>query len=116
MSPDKRSVVEISIVPRENLIARIVLPNGVVPVESSLAGQVAGGQWSATYVAPAASGLNARLTLGDPSAEALRGLAVVLTVAHLPGRSSAVDLPSWVFRERSAWQARSIYIVSAAPQ
>jgi hypothetical protein len=113
--PGGRRVVEISIVPHENVTARVVLPGGLVPVESSLAGQVADKQWSASYVALPPSGLGVRLTLDDPSADALRSVAVVLTVRGLPGGASVLNLPSWLSDERSTWQVRSVYVVSAAP-
>ena len=113
--PGGRRVVEISIVPHDNMTARVVLPGGPVPVESSLAGRVANNEWSATYVSPPASGLSVRLTLDNPSTEVLRHLAVVLTVRAVPGGGGVLNLPPWLSGERAAWQVRSIYIVSAAP-
>ncbi len=110
-----RALVELTIVPHENLIARIVLPRDLMPKESTLAGQVSAGQWSATYVAPPQSGVTVRLLFehwGDRSAQPI---LVTLTTLGLPGGTGRLKLPAWLPQHTATWRARSVFIVPVTP-
>jgi len=107
---DDRAQVEITIVPRENLIARLVLPRDLMPRESTIPGQVSAGQWSATYVSPPQSGLKVRLMFdrwGDRSASPI---LVTLTTLGLPGGTGRLKLPAWLPQATATWRARSVFI------
>jgi hypothetical protein len=104
-----RARVEITIVPHENLIARLVLPRDLMPSDSTLAGQVSAGQWSATYVSPPQSGVTVRLTF-DRWTERTPSILITLTTVGLPGGSGRLKLPSWLPQATATWRARSVFI------
>jgi hypothetical protein len=110
-----RLSLNLSIVPREPVAVRIVLPPGVRPESSSIAGVVGADRWSATYVAPGASGLDARLTFAGITAADLQQTAVVLVTHGLPGAADATGRPAWLSTARAAWRTRSYFVVPAAP-
>jgi hypothetical protein len=110
-----RLTLNLSIVPREPVAVRIVLPPGVRPESSSIAGVVGADRWSATYVAPGASGLDARLTFAGITAADLQQTAVVLVTHGLPGAADATGRPAWLSTARAAWRTRSYFVVPAAP-
>jgi hypothetical protein len=110
--PD-RAQVEIAIVPHENLSARIVLPRDLQPIESTLAGQVSAGQWSATYVSPPQAGLTVRLLFGPSAAREPPRILVTFTTVGLPGGDGRLKLPSWLPQGTATWRARSVFITEA---
>jgi hypothetical protein len=92
------------------------MPQGLVPVNASLAGMTRSGRWLATYVAPAANGLTFRARFsGDRTAE-LAATQVIVSEAGLPGGEGWQRLPPWLHQERVVWTARSIFIVPAFPE
>jgi hypothetical protein len=107
-----RLQVELTLVPHEPLIARLVLPRDLMPTESTLAGQVGAGQWSATYVAPPASGLRVRLLFDNWTAAEPPPILVTLTTVGLPGGEGRLRLPAWLPQATTTWRARSVFVVS----
>jgi hypothetical protein len=107
--------LDLSIVPRESVVVHIVLPQGVRPESSSIAGVVVGDRWSGTYVAPPASGLDVHLAFAGRVPADLQQTAVVLITHGLPGAADATGRPAWLSTARAAWRTRSYFIVSAAP-
>ena len=105
-----RAQVEITIVPHENLIARIVLPRDLIPRESTLPGQVGAGQWSATYVSPPPSGLKVRLLFDRWGERGPDPILVTLTTLGLPGGTGRLKLPAWLPQATATWRARSVFI------
>jgi hypothetical protein len=106
-----RSVLELTIVPEENLIARIVLPQDLMPTESTLPGQVSAGRWSTTFVSPPASGLTVKLMFDRWPTAAPPPILVTLTTLGLPGGTGRLRLPAWLPQETATWRARSVYVV-----
>ena len=104
-----RTTLETTILPREPVTARIVLPRGARPISSSLAGVVIGDRWSAAYAAVPMSGLTVRIDLTGASADLLDHTLVVLTAANLPSGPWA-----WMPTGFATWQRRETFIVPAA--
>jgi hypothetical protein len=115
VATDGRLFFDLSAVPREPLVVRIVLPPGMVPETSSIAGVVSGDRWSATFVAPPASGLEAHLTFAGRTPADLQQAAIVLITHGLPGAADARGLPARLPTARAAWRTRSYIIVPAFP-
>jgi len=105
--------VALSIVPRELTSAHLILPPGVEPRESSLAGRLVAGRWTAVYAAVPAGGLTVRLVLDDV-ARVEAGLVIAFVTATVPGGSAAAPLPDWVPRRRSTWSTRAVFVVPVA--
>jgi hypothetical protein len=104
--------LSVRVVTTEPVWVRLVLPDGVLPMSASIAGRLSRNQWSATYVSPASTSLDWRLTFaGDVTATALSETAVVLTTSGLPGGAGPMRLPGWLPVERATWQARSVYVL-----
>ncbi|MPY91104.1 MAG: M20/M25/M40 family metallo-hydrolase [Luteitalea sp.] len=109
--------LEIIVTPRaEGLTVDFVLPHGVRPLQSNLAGTFRDGRWRATMIAPPTDGVVLRARLGDLSLDTLQSGVVTIVQPGLPGGAGWQRLPAWLPQERSVWTARSIYLVSAAPQ
>jgi hypothetical protein len=113
---DGSPIFEITIVPRDAVSARIVLPPGVVPASTTLAGAVTDTQWTGTYFAIPTSGLVARFTFPGSTRAALDDTTVVLFMAGLPGGRGPYRLPGWLQTDTAFWQARTVVIVTAKPQ
>jgi len=114
--PNGRLNLDLSVVPREPVVVRVVLPPGVRPDTSSIAGVIGGAdRWSATYVAPPTSGLDAHLVFAGITAADLRQTAVVIITHGLPGAAGATGRPAWLSTARAAWRTRSYFVVPAAP-
>ena len=105
--------LEILITPREYIGAQIVLPAGIVPATTSLAGRLVDGRWTATFIGVPESGLTVRLGFdsGATAAQAMTGGAVMLTSRGLPGGSGPLGQPDWLPRAQATWRARSIWIM-----
>lgn len=101
--------LDITVKPQtEGLDVSFVMPPGLIPTTSNLAGVVRDGRWRATFVAPPPEGIALRVTFG---AEAdLAGISVVIGASYLPGGSGWQHLPSWLPRERSVWSGRALFI------
>jgi hypothetical protein len=110
-----RARLEVTIVPHALTAARLVLPEGVRPATSSLAGVVRGGRWMAAYAAVPAAGLTIHLTFGGLDPSLLGGAVVVFTVAAVPGSTGGSVLPAWLPTADATWLVRSTRIVSAGP-
>ena len=106
-----RSALDIVIAPLEPLTFRLVLPTGVLPVTSSLAGVASGGAWRATYVAPPSTGTSVHLTFRRRTAADLASAALIILTPGVPG-SRAGGWPAWLLRERATWKASSLRVVS----
>jgi hypothetical protein len=117
---DGRVTLRVTLVPRTLVSARLVLPTGMRPTRSSLAGVVPHGQWMATYIAVPSEGLEFRLEFSQAvSRETLAGTLVLVTVPGLPGASGSTEdqRPSWLFDRPggpSTWQTRSVFILPVA--
>jgi hypothetical protein len=109
--------IELAIViaPDEYVTATLLLPEGVVPIESSLPGIVSSGRWRATSLAAPPTALRARLVVPGSAAAALADLAVVLTTSSVPPVDAGRGDRPWADNERVTWQPRSVFIVSGAP-
>jgi len=108
--------LRVILTPRTLVSARLVLPTGVLPIRSSLAGVVQRGQWMATYVAVPAAGLEVRVEFSHgTSREALAGAVVLVTVPGLPASGSTeTGRPSWLSDREgrpATWQTRSVFIL-----
>ncbi len=111
-----RLQLDVTIVPHENLIARIVLPRDLMPTESTLAGQVGAGQWSATYVSPPASGVTVKLMFDPWTAAEPPPVVVTLTTLGLPDGAGRLRLPAWLPQATTTWRARSVFVVGVRPE
>ena len=109
--PDGRTIVNLLIVPRALIAARVVLPAGIVPVQSSLAGVVVNNRWMATYVAVPSAGLNVHLEFVNTLPSALAGSVVAISLPGLPLGGASFGLPTWLPKGPASWEARSIFIV-----
>ncbi len=107
--PDGTTRLEFTIVPRALLTFRLVLPAGLRPWSSTLAGSVVDRAWRATYVAPPPTGLTIRMTFDGQDRVDLSGGAIMFTTAGVPEGASE-PWPAWLTRERIAWRARTIVI------
>jgi hypothetical protein len=101
---------DLTIVPHDHLAVRVSLPRGVVPLASSVTGTMSAGVWTATYVAVPPAGLTISLTL--PEAADTLDATVTCITDHLPGAPLNGRLPSWLTTTRTAWSARSWYVLS----
>jgi len=106
---DGHTRLDVTIVPRTLLTVRLVLPAGVRPSTSTLAGVVIDRTWRGTYVAPPPAGLTIRMTFDEREAIDLRGGLLMFTSAGVPAEAGEV-WPAWLTRERTAWRARTIVI------
>ena len=101
----------VTVVPRKPWsTVTLVLPPGVVPLDSSIAGTVRGGRWQASFTAPPPGGAVYRLRLRAADGARMRDARVVVQTAGLPG-AGVPGLPSWLPRARSAWSTRSVVVV-----
>jgi hypothetical protein len=100
----------LAIVPHEALAVRVTLPRGVAPLDSTWRGAVTSGAWTATYVAVPADGVTLELTM--PEMKGGLDAAVVAVTDHLPGAAPGDRLPPWLDTTRTAWTARSWYVIS----
>jgi hypothetical protein len=71
---------------------------------------VTSGAWTATYVAVPAAGVTIELTM--PEMKGGLDAAVVAVTDHLPGAAPGERLPPWLDTTRTAWTARSWYVIS----
>ncbi|MEZ5318053.1 MAG: M20/M25/M40 family metallo-hydrolase [Vicinamibacterales bacterium] len=108
--PGGRLDVSVTVTPRALVSLQILLPPGVAPSRSSLAGRVSRGRWTATYATVPEGGLTVGLTFDGLDAAALAEAAVVLTTATVPGASAPAEPPPWLSRERSAWTTRAVFV------
>ena len=106
----------VSIRAKEYLWATIVLPVGIAPRESSLAGIVSGGQWRATYVAPAGSHFEVRLLIDGRDAAAVVRTAVLLNTYAVPDAAAGRRVPAWAPAENITWQPRGLYVLAVSPE
>lgn len=103
--------VTVTVVPRKSWsTVSLILPAGVTPVESSIAGVVRARRWQASFTAPPPGGAVFRLRLRAAEIGSLSQARVVIQTAGLPGGGDSPGLPSWLPRERSAWSTRSIVV------
>jgi hypothetical protein len=109
--------LEVTVAPRaRGLSVTFVLPRGIRPITSNLAGTIRDDRWQATMIAPRADGVVLRARLANVSLDALQKAAVVIVQPGLPGGTGWQRLPAWLPQDRFVWTARSVYLVSTAPQ
>jgi hypothetical protein len=111
--PREGARLDLTIVPRENLVAQVVLPQGLVPRDSSLAGSVGSDRWSGAYVAPPAAGLVITMTFDRWTAAEPPQVLVALTTVGLPGGSGRLELLPWLPQATATWRPRSVFIIAA---
>ncbi len=103
--------VTVTVVPRKTWsTVTLVLPEGLAPIDSSVAGVVRARRWQASFTAPPPGGAVFRLRLRAADVGSLSQARVVIQTAGLPGGGDFPGLPSWLPRERSAWWTRSIVV------
>ncbi len=107
--PDGQTTLDVTIVPRALLTVRLVLPPGLRPSSSTLAGVVIDQAWRATYIAPPPAGLTIRLTFDGRDRVDLNGAALMFLTSGVPGVGGE-RWPAWLVRERTAWRTRTILI------
>jgi hypothetical protein len=112
--PQSEARLELTLVPRENLVVQVALPPGVVPSDSSLAGSVANDRWSGAYVAPPASGFTITMTFDRWTAADAPQILLALTTVGLPGGSGRLELLPWLPQATTTWRPRSVFIVAAS--
>ena len=104
--------VTVTVVPRKSwATVTLVLPAGVRPIDSSIAGAVRGRRWQAAFTAPPAGGAVFRLRLRGADLGSLPDARVIIQTAGLPGADGLPGLSSWLPRERIAWSSRSIFVL-----
>jgi hypothetical protein len=109
--PDR--LVTITVVPRKAwATVALVLPPGVTPIESSVAGVVRSKRWHALFTAPPPGGAVFRLRLRAADASSISDARLIVQTAGLPGAGDFPGLPSWLPRERSAWWTRSVVVMA----
>lgn len=99
----------------ERLSVSFVLPEATVPTATSLPGRSVRGRWQATFVNVPREGLTWRATVPPSQGDALAATEVWMSVPELPGADAATGLPSWLSRERTAWNTAAITVVGLAP-
>jgi hypothetical protein len=110
--PGVAPTLDVRVVTTEPVWIRLELPPHVYPMSSSIEGRLNRDRWNATYVSPAATAFDWRLTFGGGvTASSLMETAVVLTTSGLPGGAGPMRLPGWLPLERATWQARSVYVL-----
>jgi len=113
--PDGLVDVDIHVTPRQPLLSLVIqVPRAFAPVTASVAGRVASGWWSAVCVGVPMSGITVRLTLDRPAPEWRTEMSVLVSVPGLPGGSGASGLPGWLSRDRTAWEAQSVFALPMA--
>jgi hypothetical protein len=110
-----RTTFAVEVVPTGPLTARVVLPQGVTPVDSSVTGVVQSGRWSATYIGVPRSGLTVTMQFDHLTAGALSQTIVVLTTPRVPGGGGPRRLPAWLEHATATWTTRSIFVLPAGP-
>jgi hypothetical protein len=109
--PDR--LVTITVVPRKAwATVALVLPPGVTPIESSVAGALRSKRWHALFTAPPPGGAVFRLRLRATDVVSLSDARVMVQAAGLPGASDLPGLPPWLPRERSSWWTRSVMVLA----
>lgn len=88
-----------------------VLPPGVVPVRSSLPGELRDGWWTAAYAAAPAGVVSFTATVPARAAGQLGRIRVGLVSAALPGGTGWLRQPDWLGQERAVWYSRSLHLV-----
>lgn len=111
--------VTLTVVPRRTGLAiSFVLPAGITPARSSLAGALRLGHWTAAFIAPPAEGIAWRASFAGVNPARLREIRVAVTDSGFPGGTGPQRLPAWLPQERTVWSAAATWVVpagSAAP-
>jgi hypothetical protein len=109
--------VEIAIAPHdhERLAADFVLPDGLVPVSSTLAGGVNRRQWRARHLNVPREGIVWKAVLPVDQAGRFDDIQVWLLRPTLPGAALPSLTPPWLSRERTAWTTEAVTIVPVVP-
>jgi hypothetical protein len=112
---DGRVSVEITIDPREYLWSTVVLPAGVAPLESSIAGRRQGDVWRATLVTPPGGPAVVRVVVDSSHAGVVGEARVMLQTFSVPGAASGSRVPPWVPAVATTWQPRGLYVIRPFP-
>jgi len=91
----------------------LLLPPGVEPSQSSIAGTVRNGSWRAAFVAPTGPvAFNVALPVSFQSR--LNEIRVGLATRALPGGTGWLQQPTWLGQERTVWYARGLHVAPVA--
>ena len=99
---------------RRGLALSFVLPDGIIPARSSLAGAPRLGRWTAAFIAPPAEGVSWHASFAGTDPSRLRDVVVAVTDSGFPNGGGWQRLPSWVPGERAVWSAAATWVVPAA--
>ncbi len=91
----------------------LLLPPGVEPSQSSIAGTVRNGSWRAAFVAPAGP-VTFNLALPTTFQSHLNDIRVGLATRALPGGTGWLQQPAWLGQERTVWYARGLHVAPVA--
>jgi hypothetical protein len=104
--------ISMTVVPKQpGLVFVFVLPEGVRPVRSNLAGAIVAGRWRAAYAAAPPEGVTWRASFaGVADARFSKAQAAVVS-ARFPGGQGWQSLPAWLPQEHAVWQMRVRWIL-----
>jgi hypothetical protein len=89
-----------------------IVPSGIVPLQSNLAGARRGaGPWTARYVGPLPDGVAFRCSFGAGDDVRLTQLIVAFNTPRLPGGGGWQRLPAWLPQDQTVWAANATYFV-----
>lgn len=113
---DEGADIEVTIAAHsfDRLSTAFVLPESVVPTQTSLPGRTSYGHWRATHVNVPREGLTWRATVPAGQGPSLDETSVWFAHPGVPG-GDATGLPAWLSRERTAWNAMTLTMVPTTP-
>jgi hypothetical protein len=91
----------------------LLLPPGVEPSQSSIAGSVRNGSWRAAFVAPTGP-VAFNIALPVSFEPRLNDIRVGLATRALPGGAGWLQQPAWLGQERTVWYARGLHVAPVA--
>jgi hypothetical protein len=115
IGPDGRLTLNVRIDRQQIITARIVLPAGITPHSSTWAGVNDHGRWTATTLGLAPGSDVVQMTFDGVDATALRAAIVLIQTVGVPADAPGRSLPTWLPGGPATWQARSLFILPAAP-
>jgi hypothetical protein len=92
----------------------VTLPNGVVPIRSSLVGRVREGTWTAAYAAAPVGTVVFTASFRAADVPRLVGIRAGLRTPVLPGATEQTGLPGWLPVEHASWDTRAVHLVPVA--
>jgi hypothetical protein len=105
--------LSVTVVPRQpGVTVSFILPEGVMPARSNLAGTQRLGRWAATYVALPPDGVAFRAGVGAAHAGRLRDLKILATTYGFPTGTGWQALPEWLPQEFCVWSGAASWVLS----